>query len=125
MARKKKRNENGKSERRTETTPFSPPEAPRDESAERQGKNGKGTLGEGKDLSAIKDVKVRISVVLGSADIRVADLLTLGRGAVIELDSRIGSPIDVYANDRLVARGEVVVIEDRLGVTLTEIVRGE
>jgi flagellar motor switch protein FliN/FliY len=53
----------------------------------------------------------------------VSDLLGLGRGAVLELDRRIGEAVDILVNDRLVARGEVVVVEDRLGVTLTEIVK--
>jgi len=77
----------------------------------------------GQDLVGVQDVRVRLSAVLGAAEIRIASLLKLGRGAVIELDRRVGESIDIYVCDRLVARGEVVVIEDRLGVTLTEIVK--
>ncbi len=64
------------------------------------------------------------SAVLGKARIQVSGLLKLGRGAVIELDRKVGEAIDIYVNNRLVARGEVVVVEDRLGVTMTEIIKG-
>jgi flagellar motor switch protein FliN len=57
--------------------------------------------------------------------LEVSQLLKLGRGAVVELDRRVGEAVDIYVNNRLVARGEVVVVEDRLGVTMTEIVKGE
>jgi flagellar motor switch protein FliN/FliY len=56
---------------------------------------------------------------------KVSQLLKLGRGAVIELDRKVGESIDIYVNNRLVARGEVVVVEDRLGITMTEIVKSE
>jgi flagellar motor switch protein FliN/FliY len=75
-------------------------------------------------LSAVYDVPLRLSAVLGRANIPVARLLRLGRGAVVELDRKVGEPIDVLVNDRLVARGEVLVVDDRLAVTLTEIVKG-
>jgi flagellar motor switch protein FliN/FliY len=68
---------------------------------------------------------VQISVVLGKTSMQVSQLLKLGRGAVIELDRKVGEPIDIYVNNRLVARGEVVVIEDRIGVTMTEIIKAE
>jgi flagellar motor switch protein FliN/FliY len=77
------------------------------------------------DLEAAFDVPVRVSAVLGKATMEVSQLLKLGRGAVIELDRKVGEAIDIYVNNRLVARGEVVVVEDRLGVTMTEIVKGE
>ena len=75
------------------------------------------------DLDAIYDVPVQISVVLGKTIMPVNQLLKLGRGAVVELDRKVGEAIDVYVNNRLVARGEVVVVDDRLGVTMTEIIR--
>ena len=56
---------------------------------------------------------------------QVHQLLKLGRGAVVELDRKIGEPIDIYVNNRLVARGEVVVIDDRLGITMTEIIKSD
>lgn len=72
---------------------------------------------------AVYDIPVQISAVLGKATMQVSQLLKLGRGAVVELDRKVGEAIDIYVNNRLVARGEVVVVDDRLGVTLTEIIR--
>jgi flagellar motor switch protein FliN/FliY len=76
-----------------------------------------------KDLEAVFDVPVQISAVLGRATMPVHQLLKLGRGAVVELDRRIGEAIDIYVNNLLVARGEVVVVDDRLGITMTEIIK--
>lgn len=76
-------------------------------------------------LEAVYDVPVQISAVLGRATMPVNQLLKLGRGAVVELDKRIGESIDIYVNNKLVARGEVVVVDERLGVTMTEIVKIE
>lgn len=76
------------------------------------------------DLEAVFDVPVNVSAVLGKTQMEVSNLLKLGRGAVVELDRKVGEAIDIYVNDRLVARGEVVVVDDRLGVTMTEIVKG-
>lgn len=75
------------------------------------------------DLAAVYDVPVNIQAVLGRASIEVAALLRLSRGSVIELDRKVGEAIDIYVNNRLVARGEVVVVEERLGVTMTEIIK--
>jgi flagellar motor switch protein FliN/FliY len=76
-------------------------------------------------LDAVQDIPVQISVVLGQANMQVQQLLKLGRGAVVELNKKVGEPVDIYINSRLVARGEVVVVEDRVGVTMTEIIKGE
>jgi len=76
-----------------------------------------------KELEAIYDIPVQISAVLGKSNMQVSQLLKLGRGAVVELDRKVGEAIDIYVNNRLVARGEVVVVEDRLGVTMTEIIK--
>lgn len=76
-------------------------------------------------LEAVYDIPVQLSVVLGRTSMQVNQLLKLGRGAVIELDRKVGEPIDIYVNNRLVARGEVVVVEDRIGVTMTEIIKPE
>ena len=76
------------------------------------------------DLDAVFDVPVNVSAVLGKTHIEVSNLLKLGRGTIVELDRKVGEAIDIYVNDRLVARGEVVVVEDRLGVTMTEIIKG-
>ena len=75
------------------------------------------------ELEAVYDIPVQVSAVLGKATMQVSQLLKLGRGAVVELDRKVGEAIDIYVNNRLVARGEVVVVEDRLGVTMTEIVK--
>ena len=76
-----------------------------------------------RDLEAVYDIPVQVSAVLGKATMQVNQLLKLGRGAVVELDRKVGEAIDIYVNNRLVARGEVVVVEDRLGVTMTEIIK--
>lgn len=75
------------------------------------------------DLEAVFDVPVRISVVLGKSRIPVSKLLQMDVGAVVELDRQVGEAIDIYVNDRLVARGEIVLVENRLGVTMTEIIK--
>jgi flagellar motor switch protein FliN len=75
------------------------------------------------DLAAVYDVPVNIQAVLGRANLEVAALLRLSRGSVIELDRKVGEAIDIYVNNRLVARGEVVVVDERLGVTMTEIIK--
>lgn len=75
------------------------------------------------DLAPVFDVPVNISAVLGRVQLSVAQLLQLGAGSVLELDRKVGESIDIYVNNRLVARGEVVVVEDRLGVTMTEIIK--
>lgn len=75
------------------------------------------------DLEAVYDIPVQVSAVLGKSAMQVNQLLKLGRGAVVELDRKVGEAIDIYVNNRLVARGEVVVVEDRLGITMTEIIK--
>jgi flagellar motor switch protein FliN/FliY len=80
----------------------------------------------GRDLEAVYDIPVTVSAVLGKATMQVSQLLKLGRGAVVELDRKLGEAIDIYVNNRLVARGEVVMVdENRLGVTMTEIVKAD
>jgi flagellar motor switch protein FliN/FliY len=79
-----------------------------------------------RDLDAVYDIPVQVSAVLGRATMQVSQLLKLGRGAVVELDRKLGEAVDIYANNRLVARGEVVMVDDnRLGVTMTEIVKAD
>ena len=82
--------------------------------------------GEGKsasDLSTVFDVPVSISAVIGRAQLSVAQLLKLGAGSILELDRKVGEAIDIYVNNRLVARGEIVIVDERLGVTMTEIIK--
>ena len=94
-------------------TPGSPPGPERAASAPR-------------DLEAVYDIPVQVSAVLGRATMQVSQLLKLGRGAVVELDRKLGEAVDIYVNNRLVARGEVVMVEDnRLGITMTEIVKAD
>ena len=75
------------------------------------------------DLAQILDVPVTVSAVLGHVRLPVNELLKIVPGTVLELDRKVGEAIDILVNDRLVARGEVVLVDDRLGVTMTEIVR--
>jgi flagellar motor switch protein FliN/FliY len=75
------------------------------------------------DLTTVFDVPVSISAVLGRAQLSVAQLLKLGAGSILELDRKVGEAIDIYVNNRLVARGEVVIVDERLGVTMTEIIK--
>lgn len=77
------------------------------------------------DVTAIYDIPIQVSAVLGRSSMQVSQLLKLGRGAVVELDRKVGEAIDIYVNNRLVARGEVVVVDDKLGVTMTEIVKSD
>lgn len=75
------------------------------------------------DLSPVFDVPVNVSAVLGKTHIELNSLLKLKAGSVVELERKVGEAIDIYVNDRLVARGEIVVVDDRLGVTMTEIIK--
>jgi flagellar motor switch protein FliN len=75
------------------------------------------------DLKPVFDVPVSVQAVIGRTTIEISKLLDLSPGSVLELDRRVGEAIDIYVNSRLVARGEVVVVDDRLGVTMTEIIK--
>ncbi|AXK81135.1 flagellar motor switch protein FliN [Microbacteriaceae bacterium K1510] len=77
------------------------------------------------DLEAVFDVPVQVSAVLGRSRMEIGDLLRLGPGTVLELDRKVGEAIDIYVNNRLVARGEVVLVEEKLGVTMTEIIKAD
>lgn len=90
-----------------------------------EAQNAVGAAGQ-RDLDAVYDIPVQVSAVLGRATMQVSQLLKLGRGAVVELDRKLGEAVDIYVNNRLVARGEVVMVDDnRLGVTMTEIVKAD
>lgn len=104
-----------------DATNFAKVEAPEKDQAS-------GTMGDDKNLDTILGIPVNIQVVLGSATMLVSNLLKLGRGAVIPLNHRVGEPIDIVVNGRVIARGEVVVVEDdnsRFGVSLTEIISSQ
>jgi flagellar motor switch protein FliN len=75
------------------------------------------------DQEAVYDIPVRVSTVLGKSTMQVHEILKLGRGAVVKLDRKVGEAVDIYVNDRLVARGEIVMVGDRLGITMTEIIK--
>ncbi len=77
------------------------------------------------DLEQVFDVPVIVSAVLGNSRMPIGDLLKLAPGAILELDRKVGEAIDILVNNRLVARGEVVLVDERLGVTMTEIIKGE
>lgn len=85
--------------------PIVPPIAPQDE------------------MDAVFDVPVKVKAVLGGARVQVGELIQMRTGSVVELDRRVGEPVDVFVNDRFIARGELVLIDGSLGVTLTEIVK--
>lgn len=92
-------------------------------------KEKEGVMAGGSDneinLESISDIPVEISAILGSTLLPVSQLLKLGRGAVVKLDRKVGEPIDILVNNRLVAKGEVVIVENRIGVTMTEIIRSD
>lgn len=75
------------------------------------------------DLEAVYDIPVKVSAILGKSKIKVSQLLKINKGTIIELDKKVGEAIDIYVNNNLVARGEVVVVDDKLGITMTEIVK--
>ncbi len=75
------------------------------------------------DLEAVFDVPVRVSVVLGRTKMAVSELLKMDVGTVIELDRQVGEAVEIFINERLVARGEIVLVDGRLGVTMTEIIK--
>lgn len=77
------------------------------------------------DLEAIFDVPVTVSAILGRSLMDVSELLSMEEGSIIPLDRKVGEAIDIYVNNRHVARGEVVMTEGRLGVTMTEIIKSE
>jgi flagellar motor switch protein FliN/FliY len=104
--------DHGAMEALDEDSPFAPP-------------SEEGNASSAADLEAIFDVPVQVSAVLGRSRMDVGQLLKLGPGAVLELDRKVGEAIDIYVNNRLVARGEVVVVDERLGVTMTEIVKAD
>ena len=75
------------------------------------------------DLEAIYDIPVKVSAILGRTNMKISQLMQLNKGAIIELDKKVGEAIDIYVNNNLVAKGEVVVVDDKLGITMTEVVK--
>jgi flagellar motor switch protein FliN/FliY len=79
-------------------------------------------MNDGRNLDLLMNVSLGVSAELGRCTMRVSDVLKLGKGSIVELDRLAGSPIDVLVNQRLVARGEIVAVDDRFGVRVTEVV---
>jgi flagellar motor switch protein FliN/FliY len=77
------------------------------------------------NLQVVYDIPLQISAVLGKAEMKVNQLVKLSRGAVIELDRKVGDAVDIYVNDRLVAKGEIVLVDNKIGITLTELIQKE
>ena len=75
------------------------------------------------DVEALLDVEVEITAVLGTTNMPISQILKLGRGAVVQLNRSVGEDIEVHANNRLVAKADVIVVDDRLGVTMTKIIK--
>lgn len=96
-----------------------------DETTTAQNPSGDAVGPSRQDLDMIYDVPVNVMAVLGKATLQVSQLLKLGRGAVVELDRQVGESIDIYVNNKLVARGEVVIVDDRLGITMTDIIKSD
>lgn len=102
------------------TRPFELPDLGETPAEEAGGSSGP------RELEAVYDIPVLLSAVLGRATMPVNQLLKLGRGAVVELDRKLGEPVDIFVNNRLIARGEIVMVdEQRLGITMTEIVKSD
>jgi len=79
-------------------------------------------IDDSRNLDLLMNVSLAVTAELGRCTMRVSDVLKIGKGSIVELDRAAGSPIDVLVNDRLVARGEVVAVDDRFGVRITEVV---
>lgn len=76
-------------------------------------------------VQALYDIPVQLSIVIGKTTMLLGQLLKLGKGVVIELDRNVGEPIDIYVNNKLVAKGELVIVDNKVGVTLTEVMKYE
>lgn len=79
--------------------------------------------GKPSEMEAVLDVKLEVTAVLGTADMPISQILKLGRGAVVELDRTVGEDIELHANNQLIAKGEVIVVDDRLGVTVSDVIK--
>lgn len=76
-------------------------------------------------LESLYNVPLNVSVVLGRTEMELNNLLKLSKGSVIELDRNVNEPVDVYVNDRMIARGEIVVVDNKIGITLTRLIYKE
>ena len=80
------------------------------------------SISEEKTLDVVLDVKVKVTVQLGSCQLPMRDVLELAQGTVIQLNQHANDPVGLYVNDKLIAYGEVVVVEDSFGIKITELV---
>jgi flagellar motor switch protein FliN/FliY len=87
--------------------------------------NGEGSQLFGDDINLIQDVKVRLSVSVGSCELTVRDLFGLREDSLLQLNKRIAEPLDIFLDDKLVARGSLVAVDDDFGIKITEILRPE
>ena len=87
--------------------------------------NNKLNDGQELNLQAVYDIPLKVKVVLGSTELKLNQILKLGKGAVVELDKKVGDPVDLFVGDKLVARGEIVLVDNKVGVTLTELAKSE
>ena len=83
---------------------------------------GPGHVASELDIDFLLDVQLNIQVEVGRSQIRIEDLLELDQGSIVELQSAIGEPLDIRVNEKLVARGEIVVINDKFAVRITDII---
>lgn len=77
-----------------------------------------------RERNAVNEASVEVSALLGQSTMDIGQILKLGRGAIIELDTRLGDKVGLYANRKLIARGEVIVIDEKLGLSITEMIKG-
>lgn len=75
------------------------------------------------DFKALNQVPLKVSAVLGETKMTVEEVLKLAQGTVIELGKKVGEPIDIYVNDKIIAKGEIVIVGEKIGITLTEIAK--
>jgi flagellar motor switch protein FliN/FliY len=73
-------------------------------------------------IDSLYEIPVKVSVLLGKTLMPIDDLLKLGKGSVVELDKKVGEPVEICVNDKVVAKGEIVIVDNKIGVTLTELV---
>ncbi len=73
-------------------------------------------------IDSLYEIPVKVSVMLGKTHMQIDDLLKLGKGSVVELDKKVGEPVDICINDKIVAKGEIVIVDNKIGVTLTELI---
>lgn len=91
--------------------------------AEKTLQSGKSVSENASGLEPLYDIPVSVTAVLGKTSMTIGQLMKLGAGSVLELDKQVGEPVDIYVNNRLIAKGELVAQGDKLGITMTEIVK--